>query len=1357
MEENSAIRENDLIQLDGTIDKLIKQLDGLNKAYASTVDTIKKGSEDIAKALKSASGATKEGRKAIDDSAAAADRYERAQKELAFAMSETGKQVAWLKAQTVDTNKASVAQQRQLQAVASSYDKIQAEIKELTSLYRSLSEAERRDASFGGEIIAQIREKSASIKALNNAIKPHIQQLSALQKAEQKLAYLQSEEGEKLLEVRKRIRELTSERKQGKAAIDPTIKAEEKLRASLAGENDELYALNLKLQASEKLRKLQIRENAAQVGSYEQVSASYARAKFELQQLNLTLPENKERIADLTAQLNNSYAAMRKFQESTGVYSLGVGAYKEAFTGVNFAVQQVVRELPSAAISLNTFFLAISNNIPILVDEINKETRAFKMQKKAIEESGASIEEQKEAIGELQKPISKIIGSLFSWQTVMVLLLTAFSMHGEAILDWITSLFKGNNALKRLTRTLKNVRKEMADTNANYGESMVTMRRLRDEYLALKTEADKVKWIKDNKEEWRKLNVTMDSVADAERLFVERTAQVKQAFVQRAQAAAAQKLAEEKYTEMVPLLQQKIDIENAGVGAYKPYVEGSGPSARVVSAQEQYDQGLKYYDTKISKLQEEADAYYDVFIAADKLQKTELGEYDETKSGKGGGKGERDFIEYIERMRVQVTKKSDEAITKLQVSEFEKRRKEALKNYNAETGDLQNTLAKNTRILDEYYKNQKKLTPEQEATLKTSNENIEKTLANLKKVYDKTTRDIALDESIFWVEQSEELVNLRLAAVKKGSAEEYKLRKQSIENQRRLELLNNQKLDVKERQDEGAINKKYNKQIEDVDNEEKVGRLKIVQDQINLRLAAVKEGSEAEYDLRKSSIKAQMEMEIAENSLLTEEEQQSEEGIRDRYNKQLEDLEYEHQMQMYDITLEGIRLRLDAVKLGSNQELDLVLEQIETERKAAIEANKSLAKELQQSEDDINAYYRKRAAMAKAKHELSSFRAGQTEARTDAISSRSVKTRVKVGREGSRKREKYDLGLELADINKQLSLADQLGLSDEQIADLKAKKAEVEKEVKDMSGFKGFVSDIANDGVSGGILGALGFNSEAIDAFNMATETIIENINAILEAEIEAAEKALELQQERVDAAQAAYDAEQQARINGYANNVETARKELEDERKKEAEKQKILEDAQKKQEAINSIIQTSSLITAAAQIWSSMSGIPIVGPTLAGAAIGTMFASFIVAKVKAAQVSQQYGEGGIEFLEGGSHASGNDIDLNTKNSKGKNMRAEGGEAIAIINKRNTAKYKKELPGIIESLNKGTFEDTYFNAFANPGGQNIFMAQDSSIDLSTLENDVKGIRKNSETKYYASNDGTTIIRYKNLRRVIKNS
>jgi len=102
-------------------------------------------------------------------------------------------------------------------------------------------------------------------------------------------------------------------------------------------------------------------------------------------------------------------------------------------------------------------------------------------------------------------------------------------------------------------------------------------------------------------------------------------------------------------------------------------------------------------------------------------------------------------------------------------------------------------------------------------------------------------------------------------------------------------------------------------------------------------------------------------------------------------------------------------------------------------------------------------------------------------------------------------------------------------------------------------------------------------------------------------------------------------------------------------------------------------------------------------------------------------------------------------------------MKVEGGEALAIINKKNTKRYRKILPDVIESFNDGTFQDKYIKAFTSPNGVSMFFEQPASIDLSRIENDVQNIRKQNELRTSVLPDGTVITQYKNVRRIIRKS
>lgn len=281
-----------------------------------------------------------------------------------------------------------------------------------------------------------------------------------------------------------------------------------------------------------------------------------------------------------------------------------------------------------------------------------------------------------------------------------------------------------------------------------------------------------------------------------------------------------------------------------------------------------------------------------------------------------------------------------------------------------------------------------------------------------------------------------------------------------------------------------------------------------------------------------------------------------------------------------------------------------------------------------------------------------------------------------------------------------------------------------------------------------------------VSAVDNALKTSMGFMDDWMDKRLEMAKIAVEAAEKEVQAAQKVLDFEMEARANGYANRVETARKELDLEReqhRKALEEQRRL---QNEQLLLDSISQASSLVTATANIWEAMTkGTGILGPGLAIAATALLWGSYAASKIKAAQLtkmqSEQYGEGTVELLEGGSHASGHDIDLGVKKD-GTRRRAEGGEFFAVINRRNSRKYRNVIPDVINSFNDGTFGDKYYNANAAMGNFALgLLTGGSPTDVSKLERDVRAIREQGDEHRYIDSMGNTIIRYKNLTRKIQ--
>lgn len=286
-----------------------------------------------------------------------------------------------------------------------------------------------------------------------------------------------------------------------------------------------------------------------------------------------------------------------------------------------------------------------------------------------------------------------------------------------------------------------------------------------------------------------------------------------------------------------------------------------------------------------------------------------------------------------------------------------------------------------------------------------------------------------------------------------------------------------------------------------------------------------------------------------------------------------------------------------------------------------------------------------------------------------------------------------------------------------------------------------------------------------VDAFTSSMQMAFDYMDEWMDKRIEMAEIAVEAAQKESEAAKTALDYEMQARANGYANNVELARKEYEEKLKLEQDAIAEKERLQKIQEAIDTATQFSSLVTATAELWAAHAGIPFVGAALAAVATAAMWASFAAAKITAAQMtSTKYGEGMAEYLDyGGSHASGNDIDFG-RDKRGRQRRVERGEVIGVINKRNVDKYGvKTVTDVINSLNKGTFESKYTLADVVAPEMNAdlyhlaFAGLDrEGVSLGGVESRLQTLIEQGETRVVPTADGR--IEYRgNSKRIIHNS
>lgn len=291
------------------------------------------------------------------------------------------------------------------------------------------------------------------------------------------------------------------------AQINRSLSEQEKLtvRLSAAKQKEAIETAKLRIQLSEvtKENKKQAQEVLGVIDAYGKLNnelntlrlqaKNVAADMFLLEQAGRQNSEEYQKLAStygtLEKRVNLLDGGLKKIDSGLGQNQRFVGEYTRQWNGLGNAINQLTREAPAFAVSLNTGFLAISNNLPILVDEINNLTRANK-ELAAQGKPTTSV-------------IKQIASSLFSWQTAIVAGITVLSAYGTEIGKWVKSLFtaeKAINAVKQAQTDLNTIRlksqKDILDEITSYKlylstardetksleERQIAVKKLQDEY-----------------------------------------------------------------------------------------------------------------------------------------------------------------------------------------------------------------------------------------------------------------------------------------------------------------------------------------------------------------------------------------------------------------------------------------------------------------------------------------------------------------------------------------------------------------------------------------------------------------------------------------------------------------------------------------------------------------------------------------------------------------------------------------------------------------------------------------------------------------------------------------------------------
>lgn len=592
--------------------------------------------------------------------------------------------------------------------------------------------------------------------------------------------------------------------------------------------------------------------------SYQEQSLQLERLRKAYRMLSTEAANSK-----LGVELQKNIAALdtqvKSVDKSLGQHQRNVGNYVSTWDGMGNAINQLTREFPAFSVSLQTGFLAISNNIPILVDQISR-----------IRKENAALREEGLKGVPVWKQIAK---SALSWNTLLSVGITLLTVYGKDIFEWGKNLLSSSSSAKAASEAQRDLNsstgdyaKALKNSTSSYGENLVTLRNLQAEWNNLGGNLNKQKqFIIDNASEFKKLDVSVTDVNDAENLLVDNTEAFINAMSLRAQAAAAQKLAQEKYAEA---LQKRIEAENLQKKADEAREKGQYAATAVMqdtrfgvkSVKELAEENAKAIEVDVKSLNDQADALDEAGFAYFNYNKKQM-EAARSELGSAG-----------------IRESSNEEKLKRQQEQIER---EAKRREKLEMEAERNIQEARLNVMDEGYKKDRLLLEQSFQKriddVKTKgvrvNEQIEAIEAERSKKLAEFDRKISEQRA------NEEAQN-RLAIAEKGSLQELDARLDILQLQKDKELREADKTG----QDRALIEEKYLKQIETLYNdygkrlmstEQSQNEILLSQRQIeiNEELNALTKQYEQgiikkkEYEKQKSDLKHQYAMESLQSQL----------------------------------------------------------------------------------------------------------------------------------------------------------------------------------------------------------------------------------------------------------------------------------------------------------------------------------------------------------------------------------------------------------------------------------------------------------------------------------------------------------
>lgn len=1395
MADENKLSISDFLEDDGSLDGVIRQLNDIVELVNMLEGLIKK--DKVGEWMRSLKQGSLDYKVALSGATSLAERLVTISTKLVEVRSEEAKEVARLEAIVKSENRERQREAELNQQTVGSYARLKLELKKLIEDYKAVSTESANYAQEKSRIAAQIADVTAKISIEDKTLKVLVNDYNSYTEA-QKAALAELERRkiasdaavkatkdliaseEKLKSVRTQASTTTESGRSQIAEIKyndelaASIKKVEEARAQAEFALTQEYQDQLVAQKQLKEARLnavagmEVESSTAESlakGTYAQLEARYELLVISIQNLDNSSNTYAADLENQQSKLNAVADALEKYDKAAGKTSNRMSSRQRQWNGLTNSVYQLSRELPNLAVRADTFFLAISNNIPIFIDEFKRARTELGSFKKALAETGKAFLKS--------LPLAALLLVLSKWSEWVVL---TFDKIFNTLED---GTLKIGAAYRKLAEEVKKV-------NDSFGEHMANLMMLAERWKKLDGVAAKEEFLAKYREELDRTGLAIETVNDGEKAFIENTGLIIQAFIERAKAAAAMSLAQKEYTKYV---NQMVEVDrkvaketnkqtgkpidrDAIIEAAVRAIPGAKllPNGDIVLTQALNEaqvneiairvdvgSGIRMRDGSMSpmagKTKESAEfmgqmgRYYsdylrngllneplpDELIYAIGLSMLDVNYKDVKKTiasieeanvalrqgneyvrmGIGYKDAEQGLYEMAEV--TGIAGKGMKDLTK-KINDMELAAMKFM--HDRSLGAMGNTYAKRFQEIkdefDEYIK---------EATNKIAE--IDKLLGNPKvpqQIKDRLTairamytqgselaqkeqkqreNDLALEQRVDTLNALKDNIDNRLAALKEGSEEELDLRKQSIQKAMQIEIAENQRLEPSLRRSVAAIRAKYQREEELAVRDHFIKMANYRKKDLENEQTYVNEYTQISLANKVDTERINLQIELAENSDLIEQGLISREAIIEKYNKKIEQIYLDHRAKILQAEKSYWDMMAEFVTNGSYEQLEAQLTKYDLELEAEKLQYKELIEVMPEYGRMLDEIYAKRNRLAMGQYNLGRFDAQQD------IDATIFGSRPQIGEQ---QQSIFDLKQEWARDTYQLELFDngQLDLTDDQLDAIYADLRRIANEMKQITGWRGTVSRVADHGLAGllqmpdmddtgkrkkdanGKDAWRDLSSEEYDTVSTYMSNLKDSINGVMQAYIDLAQAAYDAAQAQVDAARTVYETELEARANGYANDVEGAKRELALEKQKAKKKEEILKSAQKTQEHFNTLTQISDLITASASILKTFAAVPAVAAIM----LASMWGMFAYAKIKASQVantSSVYGEGGYELAVGGSHASGHDIHTNIQTKSGRQMVIEGGEGVGVLSRKAVNQYGDLIPQVIDSFNDGSF------------------------------------------------------------------